>query len=128
MSAGRWRENFFQARLRRPTRSSSSRMTRGVRVWVTTAKAGLLIVLDAWIEPAVRQIREQVEQHDENRDEHQITHEQAEILLAQRGDEQPSGARPREDLLGDQRAAHQERYGERDDGHHRHKPVLETVL
>src|SRR5215470_275177 len=126
-SAKRCRENFFHARLRRDTVSSSGR-TSGWTTSLTTAMCVLLVVLHARIEPAVRKIREQVEKDDEDRDDDEVAHQEREVLLEESGDEQAAHPRPREDRLGHDRASDQERDRQRDDGDHRHETVLESVL
>src|SRR5664279_5049105 len=47
-------------------------------------------VFHPWIEPRVRNVGDEIEEHDEQRGEHQIAHEQREIELLQGIDEQPA--------------------------------------
>ena len=85
-------------------------------------------VLDAGIDDAVGDVREQVREHDEHRGDQQDAHEDRVVELARRVDRELADARPREDRLGDDRAREQERDLEADVGDDRQQRVAQRVL
>ena len=112
------RRDRLRSQRRRRTGSSGERSCRRLHP----------SVLHARVEPRVADVGEQVEEDDQERDQHHVAHQQREVELAQRVDEQPAHPGPGEDRLGDDRAGDQTGQRERDDGDQRDQRVLQTVL
>src|SRR5581483_878327 len=89
-SAIRWRRKRRQTVLRE--RGASSAATSAPAFGASPNGADCIMrlaVLHARIEPRVTDVGEQIAEDDEERDDHHVAHQQREVELLQRGDEQP---------------------------------------
>src|SRR2546426_7329287 len=101
----------------RDAKATSSRTTERSPL----ARAGSGIV-DAWVQPGIAQVHEQVHHHEDGRvEEHEVL-DHDDVALDHRGDERAPEARNAEGLLDGHRAAQdeaEEDAGDRDDGQQR---------
>src|SRR3954447_26451025 len=89
-TARRWRRNRLQA-----SRRGEKRRSRLCTVALTSA------VGDTWVEPAIEDIGDQVEEDDETGEHERHRHDEGRVVCEDRADQERADAGNAKDLLGD---------------------------
>src|SRR5262245_50467304 len=88
-----------------------------------TRSGATLAVGDARVEPAIKEVGEQVEQDDQASEYKCYRHDHRRVVGEDRADQQRADPRNAKDLLGDDGAAEQSRHLQRDQGYDRNQSI-----
>src|SRR6266581_6222762 len=116
-TAMRWRRNLRHTST--PGETRRRRPTSGI----ATSAIG-----DAWVEPAIDDIGQEIEDDDETGEHERHRHDDGGVVGEDGADQQRADAGDAEDLLGDDGAAEHGRHLQGDQRHHRDQGVADHVL